>query len=67
MTKDNKTMTQSKEKIKISLLNYEVKELKEKIEYLYFKLDIKDKAIQSLEEKLNLGVAEVLFKKEAKL
>ena len=59
-------MTQSKEKIKISLLNYEVKELKEKIEYLYFKLDIKDKAIQSLEEKLNLGVAEVLFKKEAK-
>jgi hypothetical protein len=67
MTKDNKNMTQSKEKIKISLLNYEVKELKEKIEYLYFKLDIKDKAIQSLEEKLNLGVAEVLFKKEAKL
>ena len=60
-------MTQSKEKTKISLLNYEVKELKEKIEYLYFKLDIKDKAIQSLEEKLNLGVAEVLFKKEAKL
>jgi hypothetical protein len=67
MTKDNKNMTQSKEKIKISLLNYEVKELKEKIEYLYFKLDIKDKAIQSLEEKLNLGVAEVLFKKEVKL
>ena len=60
-------MAQSKEKIKISLLNYEVKELKEKIEYLYFKLDTKDKVIQSLEEKLNLGVAEVLFKKEAKL
>jgi hypothetical protein len=67
MTKDNKNMAQSKEKIKISLLNYEVKELKEKIEYLYFKLDTKDKVIQSLEEKLNLGVAEVLFKKEAKL
>jgi hypothetical protein len=56
-------MTQSKEKIKISLLNYEVKELKEKIEYLYFKLDIKDKAIQSLEEKLNFTVSEVLFNK----
>jgi len=63
MTKDSKTMTQSKEKIKISLLNYEVKELKEKIEYLYFKLDIKDKTIQSLEEKLNLTVSEVLFNK----
>lgn len=64
MTKDNKNMTQSKEKIKIFNLNSEVQDLKKKIEYLYFKLDTKDKVIQSLEEKLNLGVAEVIFKKE---
>ena len=49
-------MTQSKEKIKIFNLNSEVQDLKKKIEYLYFKLDTKDKVIQSLEEKLNLGV-----------
>jgi len=43
-------MTQSKEKIKIFNLNSEVQDLKKKIEYLYFKLDTKDKVIQSLEE-----------------
>jgi hypothetical protein len=64
MTKDNKTMTQSKEKIKIFNLNSEIEDLKKKIEFLYFKLDTKDKVIQSLEEKLNLAIPEVLFKKE---
>ena len=54
-------MTQSKEKIKIFNLNSEVQDLKKKIEYLYFKLDTKDKVIQSLEEKLNLTVSEILF------
>jgi hypothetical protein len=63
MTKDSKTMTQSKEKIKIFNLNSEVQDLKKKIEYLYFKLDTKDKVIQSLEEKLNLTVSEILFNK----
>ena len=56
-------MTQSKEKIKIFNLNSEVQDLKKKIEYLYFKLDTKDKVIQSLEEKLNLTVSEILFNK----
>jgi peptidoglycan hydrolase CwlO-like protein len=63
MTKDSKTMTQSKEKIKIFNLNSEIQDLKKKIEYLYFKLDTKDKVIQSLEEKLNLTVSEILFNK----
>ena len=56
-------MTQTKEKIKIFNLNSEVQDLKKKIEYLYFKLDTKDKVIQSLEEKLNLTVSEILFNK----
>ena len=44
-------MTQSKEKIKIFNLNSEIEDLKKKIEFLYFKLDTKDKVIQSLEAK----------------
>jgi peptidoglycan hydrolase CwlO-like protein len=56
-------MTQTKEKIKIFNLNSEIKDLKKKIEFLYFKIDTKDKVIQSLEEKLNLAIPKILFNK----
>ena len=49
--KGERNMTQSKEKIKIFNLNSEIEDLKKKIEFLYFKLDTKDKVIQSLEAK----------------